>query len=953
MTLWRRIIALVASIAVAVLAWLAFSFVFGNSAQAEEPEQDDVAVQADTQPAHDEVFGVDHANATKLSVAADFNTLPSGTYCLDADIVLTSTKSFYYSEDIKLCLHGHSVSISGRDIFGIYGGAVFNVYDCGEDSMGAINVGTGINVVNGGVFNLYGGAVKGGNGVSAGVSIWGMNDSPVFNMYGGVISDHSATNNGGGVHIGNKGIFNMYGGTITNNTTKYSSGGAGVLVADASGAFHMYGGNITSNFVDYSNAPNEQSKVVNYHGAGVYVNGGEFTLEGDVNISGNVRGDATTKTANNLELFRSDNYPGKIKITGKLGENAKIGVTMPTGVLTEDYTAKGNTEDPSKYFVYDGGVSSGLSVGFDARGQEAAVSNGEVGSYEVTRVKVVGAPGATVGDTQVTFTVEVTLTNTSDPNDVIIENDTATAEFDSPLHGGNNPVTFDYKYGNETQARQLSYVVVPAKLHVRVTWGCTGATLEDRNAATREYDGTDIFSGISATYTGYDGEEKSAEGSWTSNAIIATDENGNAVNSIAGVGVYKFHLATSVDYEFDNNLFTLTVVGSIDDGYYQMDSARVIGVKGTPAAGDKNVTIIVERKLKHTKDQPDATDRVDYLLTLSTALHVGENSVTFDYKYNDKGGDVQTESLTVTVTATKKTVTIKWYFNGSVVANNATQHVFDGVDAAGKIVAEYDGIDGTKQRVDGTSAAMLKKDKDGNAVSALSAVGEYTLTLADSADYVFKNNSFRYTVAEKLSDIMGLTYEENGVTVLGVSRADGFEAGTELVVERVTDYNPNVVAGEIKSALDVKFVKNSGEVTPTGTLTVRVLIPEELRGKAYKLYNLAGNVPYIRQYSTDGNYVVFETDALNCILFVDDNSAPPIVDPPVDPPIVDPPVIDPPVDDPPIDNPPDHNNADDPFMSANIDDAGLAWLWVVLAILGAVAVIAVVALVCKAKSKKK
>ena len=912
-TILYRIFALVAVVTVAVFSWITLSFLFAGKAYADE-----------TQSEHDNVFGTDHARATELSSAV--KELPSGSYYLTDDVVLTAAIEMFQQEDVKLCLHGHSVSASGKNIFRVFGASKLSIYDCGgEDHCGSISGGNGVYLFNGATLNLYGGAIKDGSGLSCGVSVSG---NSVFNMYGGSITDNNSSNGGGGVHIGSNGTFNMYGGVISNNTTTALYGGAGVLVSDATAAFHMYGGTITNNVINTERASSEEALELFYQGAGVYVNAGVFSVEGDVNISGNIRESGNSVTINNVELDGSGNYDCKIDITGKLGENARIGVTAPIGEFTRGYFSAGNTENPSKYFICD----SGSSIGFDDMRKECAVTDdGDDGNYDLEEANVTGSSSATVGDTEVTLTVELTLKNTENDSHKTIS-DVVKLALESPLHGGKNPVSFEYTYNGVSgeQTRDLTYEVVPKKLHVNVTWACSGATSDGRNSAKRNYDGNDFFGSVKASYTGYDGEQKSVNGSWTSNDILVTDEEGNSVSSTAGVGVYQFYLAPSADYEFDNNLFTVTLVGTEDDGYYQMQNATAIGGMGSPTVGDKKITVIVERNLKHTKGQPDKTDRVNYTVTLSTALHVGENTVEFEYQYTDMAGGVQTKALSVTVTAAKKSVTVAWYFYDSVAAGNAAKHVYDGVDASGKIVAEYDGIDGTKQRIDGASALMVKKDKDGNPVSSLSEVGVYRLYLAVSADYVFENNSFTYTVVENLSEITDLVYQESGKTVLGVSCDGGFESGTELAVER-TECSPNVVDGTINSALSVKFVKDSVEITPTGSVTVHMLVPDELRnGATYKIYNLSGGIATPMKFTTEGNYAIFDTDELSCILFVTEQSAPPV--------------------DNPVDEP-DHTG-ENPSPDVKPDDSGLIWLWILLPILVVGIAVTTVLLIIKSKHRK-
>ncbi|MDE7463673.1 MAG: hypothetical protein K2M48_01470 [Clostridiales bacterium] len=167
-TTFCRFFALIAVVAVAVLSWTAFSFAFARKAHAE-----------DTGSARAADF--DHASATALSAMDD--KPESGAYYLTDDVVLTKTWELYSDETISLCLHGHSVTCPKNTVFGVYGSAVLNIYDCGgEENCGAISGGKGVYLYNGGTLNMYGGAIKEADGVSSGVSVSG---NAVFNMYGG------------------------------------------------------------------------------------------------------------------------------------------------------------------------------------------------------------------------------------------------------------------------------------------------------------------------------------------------------------------------------------------------------------------------------------------------------------------------------------------------------------------------------------------------------------------------------------------------------------------------------------------------------------------------------------------------------------------------------------------------------------------------------------------------
>lgn len=162
-----------------------------------------------------------------------------------------------------------------------------------------------------------------------------MADSTTFTMYGGSIVDNKANpgryaSNGGGVYVAggdteNK-YFTMYGGSITGNHTAGDGGG----IYSTSNNISIYGGSVTGNSAERN-------------GGAVYV-AGTMIVGGDINISGNWKGDAQSSAsndnANNVYLSEygnngSSDGPATIAIEEPLtGENSSIGVTTATPVAT-------------------------------------------------------------------------------------------------------------------------------------------------------------------------------------------------------------------------------------------------------------------------------------------------------------------------------------------------------------------------------------------------------------------------------------------------------------------------------------------------------------------------------------------------------------------------------------------------------------------------------------------
>ena len=123
----------------------------------------------------------------------------------------------------------------------------------------------------------------------------------------------------------------------------------------------------------------------------------------------------------------------------------------------------------------------------------------------------------------------------------------------------------------------------------------------------------------------------------------------------------------------------------------------------------------------------------------------------------------------------------------------------------------------------------------------------------------------------------GATDGENDVVV---EKEDGFDRGTKLVVETITDgyskYSdvPGLSAEEVKLAYNVALVKGELTVEPDGMITIYLRIPSSA-GKEFTLFALRGDAVTETEYTIDGDYAVITTDKLAEYVFVtnDDTAA--------------------------------------------------------------------------------
>ena len=240
---------------------------------------------------------------------AGTTTLSGGSYYLSGDVEYSGTESITVSGEVILCLNDHKLDLKGRRI-SVGSGASFTLCDC---STGGVLTGGSDSARNGGGVYVAGGGT--------------------FTLTGGNITGNTAAA-GGGVYVDEGGTFTMAGGSINNN--KATSGGGGGVMVNL-GTFTLSGGSITGI------ATNDET----YGSGGGVCLYGTFYLSGDSIIQNNTKAGAT----DNLYLGWNT-----IKITGPLGENARIGVNaegVPRSFIS-GWSDNMAGENPADYFSSDG-----------------------------------------------------------------------------------------------------------------------------------------------------------------------------------------------------------------------------------------------------------------------------------------------------------------------------------------------------------------------------------------------------------------------------------------------------------------------------------------------------------------------------------------------------------------------------------------------------------------------
>ncbi len=190
-----------------------------------------------------------------------YSTIKDGYWYLTDDVTLDREYNGSFPDCMRLCLHGKTITLTenacikitkgeliitdctgqGKIVFPKDGIAVEKKYQAGKLTLfggtirGSANGDsdrTGIRVMNGAEFLMYGGVIeKFGHGVGA---------EGAFTMYGGTIRDCHVIGNGGGVLVSTGGAFLMKGGSIK-DCSAWNGGG---ICADG-GTLTLAGGTIS------------------------------------------------------------------------------------------------------------------------------------------------------------------------------------------------------------------------------------------------------------------------------------------------------------------------------------------------------------------------------------------------------------------------------------------------------------------------------------------------------------------------------------------------------------------------------------------------------------------------------------------------------------------------------------------------------------------------------------
>lgn len=131
------------------------------------------------------------------------------------------------------------------------------------------------------------------------------------------------------------------------------------------------------------------------------------------------------------------------------------------------------------------------------------------------------------------------------------------------------------------------------------------------------------------------------------------------------------------------------------------------------------------------------------------------------------------------------------------------------------------------------------------------------------------------TLPKRIAQLVEPDKEGGTLDEIILSIPNGFEHNIELVVKEISFEQNNTYTdianhlnGEIVCIYDITLLFNGNEIQPEDTLTIRIRIPDSLKGIAFKVIHLHNQESIDMEYELDDNYVELKTDQLSEFVFI-------------------------------------------------------------------------------------
>ncbi len=322
-------------------------------------------------------------------------------------------------------------------------------------------------------------------------------------------------------------------------------------------------------------------------------------------------------------------------------------------------------------------------------------------------------------------------------------------------------------------------------------------------------------------------------------------------------------IAESELYQVANNIqtnagvYTVTVALKDNNNYMWADET-VSDLTFSFAIGKANAEITVDTTdiVKTYGDAWSLPVASSNFGTVECNKVIGDliNANTYTVTYTVAGtsnynGDVKT----INVTINKATFDMSGivFENSTVKYNGETHSLAIGGTLPNGVTVEYDGNGKTLAGVYTITANFIYDTANYNVIEPMSA----TLTINQ----------------DKVIDHIGEATNEK--PHVEVTAEGGFEPSIEIVISEVSAKDNEVeeqinIFDKVGAVYDVIMQSDGVTVQPSGKITIKLLIPENLMGKDFRIYhNHNGEFTEI-EYTVEGDYAVFTVDKLSEFSFV-------------------------------------------------------------------------------------
>ena len=553
-----------------------------------------------------------------------------------------------------------------------------------------------------------------------------------------------------------------------------------------------------------------------------------------------------------------------IEITGTLPEGVTVAYTTNKGTVVGTYNAVAT-------FTYD-------TANYNAIADMNAVLTINKAIYDMSNVKF---ENVTVTYDGAEHEVEITGTL---PEGVTVS---YTTNKGTVVGTYNAVATFTYDTANYNAIADMNAVLTITK----ATYDMSGITFAD---VTVTYDGTEYVIEITGTLpegvtVAYTTNKGTVVGTYNAVATFTYDTaNYNAIADMNAVLTINKAIYDMSNVKFENVTVTydgaeheVEITGTLPEGVtvsYTTNKGTVVGTYNAVATftyDTANYNIIADMNAVLTINKakvalPEATTSFVYDGTAKVAV------AAHDLYTVTEGSATNAGSYEAVVTL-KDTVNYEWAetFNGKV-AWTITKPSYDmsGITFA-DVTVTYDGAE-HKVVINGTLPAgvtVTYENNVGTNVGVYNAIAKFT----GDANYNAIPDMNAVLTIKTASMSFDTNKDDDKPEDVIVTAPEGIDPNKELYVEMVEmeesdkDFSSYAPKGHrVGIAYDVKLLKDGVSVQPDGTLVIKMLIPEDLKGKNFSIMHVHndGEEVTILKHEIDGDYVVVETNKLSEFVFV-------------------------------------------------------------------------------------